>query len=530
MNGVDVALLVLALTLGSALIARCLPVPAPVTLAIIGAFAGGIWHFIPALPPVRVPPDRVLFAFLPPLITSAAYALPLQAFRRNLRPIASLAIGLVLATMAVVACIAHAVGGLPWAWALVLGAIVSPPDPIAATAVASKTGLPHRLVVILEGEGLVNDALAIVAYGLAVEAASTSTFSVGAAGLALLREVPTGILVGLVIGWLVAKLRSRVDHVPLEVGISLFVPYATYEIADRAGASGVLALVTLGFMLRHYATVISKPVARLAERTVWGALRFASGALVFLLLGLLVGEIAVADFTRELLWPCIAVSVVVILVRFAWMAIVPRLWRFIGASNRSPRTTGRQAIVLGWAGMRGVVSLALALAVPGVLSENTLRATGPRQVIIVLTFAVIVATLIVQGLTLLPVVQWLGAGDPGREERDEKRVRARARRAGLAALERLAASDERYASACDVLSGLLRQGGIGIAVEGVMGGHPERAEPLVQALTAQRRVVETMGGAGRIGGALAERLVTEIDVDEMSAQGQASRLTGLDVG
>jgi monovalent cation/hydrogen antiporter len=529
-SGVDVALLVLALTLGSALLARCLPIPAPVTLAIIGAFAGGTWHFIPALPPVRVPPDHVLFAFLPPLITSAAYALPLQAFRRNLRPIASLAIGLVLATMAVVAIVAHTVGGLPWAWALVLGAIVSPPDPIAATAVAGKTGLPHRLVVILEGEGLVNDALAIVAYGLALDAAVTGKFTIGGAGLALLREVPTGIIVGLVIGWLVAKLRRQLDDVPLEVGISLFVPYATYEIADRVGASGVLALVTLGFVLRHYATVISQPVARLAERTVWGALRFASGALVFLLLGLLVGEIAVRVFTREMLWPCIAVSAVVILIRFAWMAVVPGLWRLIGVQDRSPRTTGRQTVVLGWAGMRGVVSLALALAVPGVLQESALSAPGPRQDIIVLTFAVIVATLIIQGLTLLPVVQWLGVGDPGREARDEKRVRARARRAGLAALERLAASDGRYAGACKLLSGILQQGGIGIAVEGVMRGDPERAEPIAQALTAQRRVVETMGGAGRIGGALAERLVTEIDVDEMSAQGQASRLTGLDVG
>jgi Na+/H+ antiporter len=529
-NGVDVALLVLALTLGSALLARCLPFPAPVTLAIIGAFAGGIWHFIPELPPVRVPANHVLFAFLPPLITSAAYALPLQAFRRNLRPIASLAIGLVLATMVVVAFVGHVVAGLPWAWAIALGAIVSPPDPIAATAVAGRTGLPHRLVVILEGEGLVNDAVAIVAYGLALDAASSGTFSIGGAGLALLREVPTGIIVGLVIGWLVATLRRRVDDVPLEVGISLFVPYATYEIADRVGASAVLALVTLGFMLRHYATVISQPVARLAERTVWGALRFASGALVFLLLGLLVGEIAVADFTRQLLWPCVAVAAAVILIRFAWMAVVPRLWRFIGVADNSPRTTGRQAIVLGWAGMRGVVSLALALAVPGAIEETVSTGAGPRQVIIVLTFAVIVATLIIQGLTLLPVVQWLGAGDPGRDARDEKRVRARARRAALAALQRLASSDSRYAGACEVLSGILQQGGIGIAVEGAMRGHPESAEPIAQALTAQRRVVETMGGAGRIGGGLAERLVTEIDVDEMSARGQASRLTGLDVG
>ncbi|MDQ6684560.1 MAG: cation:proton antiporter, partial [Pseudomonadota bacterium] len=235
MTTVDVVFIVLGLTLAAALLAPRLPIPAPVVFAAVGIGVGLLWHLVPGLPAIRLPPELVLFVFLPLLLTTAAYALPLQAFRRNLLPIGLLAVGLVLVTTGVVALIGHAYAGLGWAAAFVLGAILAPPDPVAATAVAGKTGLSHRLVVILEGEGLVNDAVAIVAYGIALTALTTGQFDATDALLAVLREAPIGVAVGLAAGWTAGQLRRRVENVPLEIGISLATPYLAYHFAERLG-------------------------------------------------------------------------------------------------------------------------------------------------------------------------------------------------------------------------------------------------------------------------------------------------------
>ena len=526
MTGVDTALLVLALTLGAAIGARRLRTPMPVVLAAAGIALGAAWRLVPGLPPVTVPADRVLLVFLPPLLTTAAYALPLGAFRRNLRPILLLAVGLVLATMAATAVVAHHLAALPWAVAFVLGAIVAPPDPVAATSVARQTGLPHRLVVILEGEGLVNDAIAIVAYRLAVDAVVTGQFSWAGAALAVAREAPTGVLVGLAIGWAVTRLRRSLDEVTLEAGISLLVPYVAYHVADRVGASGVLAVVTLGFMLRRHATAIGTPAARLAARTIWNAIRFASTALVFLLLGLLVGEIAVAELSASLLLAGAAVAGTVIGLRLLWMFVVPRVTRLFAGERRQPTSSRAELTVLGWAGMRGVVSLALALALPAFPGPG---GGAARRAVVLITFAVIVATLVLQGATLLPLVARLGAGDPERERRDERRVRARARRAGLAALARLGQTDASQAGACRLLAPRVNDGTVGIAAAGGTGWPRELSRSVTEVLGAQRAVVERMRDGDRIGETLAERLETELDVDAMSARGAAGRLTE-DVG
>ena len=524
MNRVDVALLVLVLTFGAAIGARRLATPMPVVLATVGIALGAAWHLVPGLPSVSVPADRVLLVFLPPLLTTAAYSLPLGAFRRNLRPIALLAVGLVLATMAATALVAHAAAGLSWAAAFVLGAIVAPPDPVAATAVARQTGLPHRLVVILEGEGLVNDAIAIVAYGLAVDAVVTGRFSWGDAALAVAREAPLGVLVGLVVGWIVTRLRRRIDEVAVEAGISLLTPYVAYHLADRVGASGVLAVVTLGFVLQRRATDTSLPAARLVARIVWNAIRFASAALVFVLLGLLMGEIASTGISRPLALAGAAVAGAVIALRLLWMYTVPRLARAVFRDARAPATRG-ELTVLGWSGMRGVVSLALALALPAFPGNG---GGDVRHAVVFLTFAVIVATLVLQGATLLPLVRWLGVGDPERERRDERRVRARARRAGLAALERhrrmhpqAAASGARAGYVAERVA----DGTLGIAATGTPGVGDGSTRPIMVALDAQRIVVDRMREGDRIGEALAERLVTELDVDAMRVRGDAARLT-----
>ncbi|MBC7586258.1 MAG: sodium:proton antiporter [Tardiphaga sp.] len=519
MTAIDVIFIVLGLTLVTALLAPHLPIPAPVVFAAVGIGAGMAWHLVPVLPVIHMPPDLVLFVFLPPLLTTAAYALPLQAFRRNLLPIGLLAIGLVLATAGIAAVIGHAFAGLGWGPASVPGATLAPPDPVAATAVAGKTGLSHRLVVTLEGEGLVNDAVAIVAYGIALTALTTGQFDATDALLAVLQEAPIGVAVGLAAGWTAGQLRRHIETVPLEIGISLATPYLAYHFAERLGGSAVLAVVTLGLMLRSSAARVSSPVARLASRTVWSFLRFVSTALVFLLLGLLIGQIAVDLPDREVLRAGAVLSAGIIGVRMAWMLVVPRLVALLGASGPTP-SLGEQ-VVLGWAGMRGVVSLALALALPLSLGGDG----HVRQTIIFLTLIAIVVTLLVQGATLLPLVNLLKVGNPERERREERAARLRARRAGMAAAKASGAPVSPVSSEGDELVARLESGRIGIARPGALGGRGEHRSALLRALTAQRNVVDELRDAGRMSGVLAERLDTELDLDAMNAAGEGARLT-----
>jgi len=516
MSNIDVAFLLLTLILVTALAARHTSIPTPVIFALVGIVSGAAWHLFPALPPVRMEPDLVLFAFLPPLLMTAAYALPLQAFRRHLIPISLLAVGLVLATMGVTALVGHLLLGLSWAAAWVLGAIIAPPDPVAATAVAGKTGLAHRLVIILEGEGLVNDAVAIVAYGIAVQALVTGEFAWGDALWSLVRETPTGILIGLFVGGAAAFVRRRADSVPLEIGISLVTPYLTYHLADVLGCSAVLAVVTLGFMLRWSSLRVSSPVARLAARTVWSFLRYASTALVFLLLGLLIGEIAVNWPSREVLVAGLILSAAIVAIRMIWMLLGSKLATVFNI--RQAKTSIAEQIVVGWAGMRGVVSLALALALPLSLGVDQTRHT-----IIFLTLIVIITTLIAQGVTLMPLVRWLKVGDPKRDQREERHARLRARQAGLRAIRRAEQVTFDHAAR----QKLIREIDDGTRGIGAPGAGTSRLgnQVLAQALEAQRDVVNQLREAGQLSSELAERLDTELDLDAMSARGEATRLT-----
>ncbi len=534
MSPIDTGFLLLGLVLLTALASRRLSIPAPIVFAAVGLAAGACWHLVPALPAVTMPPDLVLFVFLPPLLMTAAYALPLEAFRRNLLPIGLLAVGLVVATIGVAAVVGHALAGLPWAAAVVLGAILAPPDPVAATAVASKTGLSERLVVILEGEGLVNDAVAISAYGIALAALTAGHFNALDALWSVLREAPLGVAVGWVAGWSAGFIRRRTESVPVEVGISLVAPYLAYHVAEDVGGSAVLAVVTLGMLLRASSSKVSSPVARLAARTVWSFLRYASTAAVFLLLGLLMGEIVV-DWPRpEVLVAGGVLAAAIIVVRLVWMIVVPRLVGQLRRSSAATPSLGEQ-VVMGWAGMRGVVSLSLALALPFSLdADGTLRAT-----IIFLTLVVIVVTLLFQGSTLLPLIKWLRVGDPEREQREEDEARALAGRAGadaaaavadveadVEALKEPAGAGKRQTHRRRDLVARIASGQVGIARSGGAGQHPEERAPVAAALAAQRAVVDRLRGDGRMSSALAERLDTELDLEAMSSRGEGARLTG----
>ena len=272
----------LAAVAGLVMLSNVLRVPYPVFLVLGGLTLG----LIPAVPDVELPPDLVLLVFLPPILYSAAFFSSPRDLRANLRPIGFLSIGLVLVTIVTVAVVAHAVTGLPWGAAFVLGTVLAPTDPVAATAIAARLGMPRRVVTILEGESLINDGTALVLYRVAVAAVVTGTFSLLDAGLEFALYGTGGAVIGLVVAWAISRVRRWTEDSLVEITISLFTPYAAYVPAEEIGASGVLAAVAAGLYLGWYSPEMTAPRNRLQASTVWEVLPFLLNSLLFILIGL----------------------------------------------------------------------------------------------------------------------------------------------------------------------------------------------------------------------------------------------------
>jgi Na+/H+ antiporter len=427
---------------GLSALARRLSVPYPIVLVIGGAIAG----FIPGLPDVRLDPRVVLVVFLPPLLYASAFFANLGDFRANMRALTLSAVGLVLLTMATVAVIAHAlIAGLPWAAAFALGAIVSPTDPLAAAAIMRRLGVPHRLVSGAEGEGLFNDATALVAYRVAVVAVVSGSFSLADAGLRFVVGAAGGVAIGLAVGWVIAEIRARLDDIQISVTISLLTGYAAFIPADLLGVSGVLAAVTAGIYMGIRGPRIISPRTRLAGSFVWELLDFLVNATLFVLVGLQLHSVvdALGGYTRsELATYALVVSGVVVGTRIVWFYTVPYLIRLLDRrpSQRARRVGARQRFILAWGGMRGAVSLAAALALP--LTTHAGDPFPARDLIIFLTFAVIFTTLVLQGLSLPALIRWFGIGsEDDSDEREELRARLVAAKAALAEIDILAEED-----------------------------------------------------------------------------------------
>src|SRR5256714_4980395 len=360
-------LLSLLLAIAGLLIAApVLRVPYPILL-VIGGLALG---FIPGIPSLRLPPDVVLIAVLQPLLCSSAFFTSLRDLRVKARPIGLLAIGLVLTTMATVAVVAHAlVDDMSWAAAFVLGAVVSPTDPIAATAIMRRLGVPRRIVTVVEGESLVNDGTALVLYRVAVTAAVTGTFSFWDASWRFLWSVAGGIAIGLAVGFLVAAVRRRLDNPPVEVTIALMTGYLAFIPAQPAQSSGVLAVVTAGVYLGWRTPELTSVQTRLQGLAVWEILTFVINALLFALVGLQLSGIldSLGGFsTRELMWYGLLVTATVAATSFVWLPFLTYGPRWISQRERErhPASPISHPVVISWAGMRGAVSLAAALAIP----------------------------------------------------------------------------------------------------------------------------------------------------------------------
>jgi len=411
-----------------ATIADRLRIAYPILLVVAGVGVA----LLPVQHRVTLDPELVLLVFLPPLIYDASLDTSARELRAHLRPIAFLAVGLVLATMTAVAVVAHTlVDGMSWPVAFALGAIVSPPDSVAATQIAGKLGLPRRLVTILGGEGLMNDATALTAYQLAIAAVGT-TFTVADVVGTFFFAVLAGVGIGIAVGWVGSRMLRFTETPVIENTMLLILPFAAYLPADTIGASGVLAVVACGLFFGRYGSRSLTAAARLQQREIWDLVVFLLTGLSFLLVGLELRPILDSLANREsgsLAVEALAVVGVVITVRFVWIigaTALPGGQRLVGASRRSARSW-RETVVVSWAGMRGAVSLAAALALPQDFPQ--------RDLVVFLAFAVIVATLVGQGLTLPPLIRRFGLVT--RDQRDMALVAETRKRLTMVALARI---------------------------------------------------------------------------------------------
>ncbi len=539
MAEIGVIFLLLAAVAALATLANRIRVPYPILLVVSGLALA----FVPpnVLPRYELDPEVVFVLFLPPLLFSSAYLTSWRDFKRNLRPIGLLAVGLVLVTTVAVAAVAHYVAGLQWTAAFVLGAIVSPTDAIAATAIAQRLGVPRRIVTVLEGESLLNDATGIVAYRIAAGVAAGAAFSFWGAGLQFVVGSIGGIAVGLAAGWVVIRAFALLDDTPVEIVVSLLAPFAAYLAAEELPHlvwhellgfrgepffSGVLAAVAAGLYVGRFSPTILSPTSRLEGGAVWNVVVFLLNGLAFILIGLQLPRVleGLQDqeyATGELLLYAAAVSLAVILVRVAWIFPATYLPRMVFRSirERDPPPPWRNVVVVSWGGMRGVISLAAALALP---FETASGADFPqRDLILFLTFTVILATLVLQGLSLPLLIRVLGLEDDGSVEREETRARIESADAALARLEELTGEEwvrEDTAERVRGVFGYRRSRFVARKMGVDEDGYEERSQSYQrlsrELLLAQRSTLVRLRNEGEISDEALHRIERDLDLEE----------------
>ena len=418
-------------------LAQRIKIEYPILLVVGGLIIG----FIPGLPTIQLNPDVVFLIFLPPLLYYEAFQSSIRDFRTNLRLITLNAVFLVIVTIAAVAIVAHAlIPGLPWAAAVVLGAILGPTDETAAIAIASRLNVARRLITIIKAESLFNDATSLVIYNVALVAAVTGTFSWALGIWQLFIDAVGGVCIGLAVGWLMRIIRTRIDDLLLQNTVSLLTGYAAYYPADALHFSGVLAALTAGLYLGRHAETFTSPSSRIQITAQRDITLYLINGILFILVGLqlhpILNGLSIHMAPSRLLYLALLVSLTVILVRILWAfpaVYLPRvLSRRIRAAEGAP--SWRNVAVASWTGLRGGVSLAAALAVPLTVASGA--AFPDRPLILFLTFAVIFATLVVQGLTLQPLIRFLRITSET-DDREETLARVKAARAAYAALGKL---------------------------------------------------------------------------------------------
>lgn len=522
MQTAELLILLLISLAGFGLLSRKLQVPEPIML-VLGGLAVSL---IPGLPRVELHPDYVFLIVLPPLLYAQAWFTSWKDFCDNLRPISMLAVGLVLFTTTAVAFIAHAlVPELPLAAAFVLGAIVSPPDAVAAAAIAQRLRLPKQMVTILEGESLVNDATGLVAYKFALAAVATGTFSLSQAGVGFVLVAVGGVAVGLAVAWVFSKLLCLIRDDLIDIVLSLITPYVAYLGAERLHVSGVLATVVAGIFLGARSPELLSASTRLTGAAFWNTLVFLLNGVVFMLIGLQLPEVIRGLHEHpwgELLLDAALIGGVVIATRIIWVfpgACLPR-WLSARVRARDPMPPWQNIAVVGWCGMRGVVSLAAALAVPRVLPGG---AEFPeRDLILFFTFAVILITLVGQGLSLPGLIRMLRVTTHHTEDHLEREARRSAAKAALTRIEQVGAGDgltpEAISSVASAYHERLHH--LGDELAEALGWSPHRQRSIEgrrlrrEALAAERQHLIALHRQHRLSKELLHKLERELDLEE----------------
>ncbi|MFF8812086.1 Na+/H+ antiporter [Streptomyces pactum] len=504
-----------------------LMLPAPVLMTLLGVALA----LLPFVPNLDVPPDLILPLVLPPLLYAAVQRTSWRQFAANRNAIFLLAVALVFVTTAAVAAVAHAVvPGITVAAAVVLGALVAPPDPVAATVVAGRLGLPRRMVSLLEGEGLFNDVTAIVLYHVALTAAVTGSFSLPGAGAALVLSAVVAVAVGLALGWTANKLIGHLDDPALQVGLTLLVPFAAYVLAEEFHGSGVLAVLTAAMFLAEHAVDPDDVLGRLTGTAFWEVVEMLITGVAFGIIGLELhtAMATAAGHWSELVGAGLAVVAVVVGVRLLWLLpaawLANRLHRGRDSSEDIP-VTWQETVVMWWSGMRGVASVALALAIPHTVDDG---GTFPaREEIVFVAFAVVLATLVLQGLTLPWLVRRLRVGaDSKAEEAMERELATRVMRAARQRLREIARDEQLPDELVEQLSWRVLELGTRISPEVVdderRESHRRRVRRMKQVrrirgelLSAARHEVLAVRGEPGADPGVVDRVLRELDMSSL---------------
>ncbi len=513
-----VLLLSLVLTLGA--FARRLPVPYPIVL-VLGGLA---LSFVPGLPEAPLGPDLIFTIFLPPVLWAAAFESDLRQLRRSAWSIAALAIGLVVVTTVAVAWVAHfTLPGIAWSSAFILGAVVSSTDAVAATAVFRRLGIPRRLIALLEGESLLNDASALVLYTAAVTARVSGQFSVPGALGDFVYDSLGGITVGIAVAYAIHLVSRLTSDSVSNVALTVLAAYISWILGEKVGASAVLACVACGLTMRRHYLTSGSSAARVQCAEVWGLFVFVLNGFIFVLLGLEWPRLAVdlpPGGLRSIAFATAAVCATVVLVRLAWLPAMTYSARLVMPEHRrAPLPPRGWMLMAGWTGMRGIVTLAAALAVPTV--SLTGEALPYRGRIVIIAFAVILVTLVLQGLTLAPLIRYLGLKDDGEAQREILLARRAALDASVARLDQIrqaGPSDPQlvdmnrafYAARQDRARSL-----DGVDPEVAHASREALAQQRSQLIDAQRRAVISLWEAGTITDQTLADAEREIDLEDL---------------
>ncbi len=526
----QIFLILLAVLAGTALLARRTNI-APAILLLL---SGILLAFVPGIPSLELPPELVLLMVLPPLIYSASVAMSWREFKLYLRPIILLSVGSVIFTAFAVAAATHYLIGLPWNVGFLLGAIVAPPDVVAPLAIARKLGLPRRILVVLEGEGLANDATALILYRFAVAAISTGMFSLPQAAGTFVLIVAGEVLFGAAVGWLILRMRHRARDPQIEITLSLITPYIAFWVPEHVGGSGVIATVTCGLYMSWNGPLLISSATRLQGIFFWDLVIYLIEGLLFLLTGFQMRSLfekSKAFPLDDILSATALVAVMVIVARFAWVypaVYLPRvLSKRLRERDRSP--PWQWTFVVAFTGVRGAVSLAAALALPFALPSG--EGFPYRDLILFVSFGVIFITLVGLGLGLPLVVRWLGVAQAGRDEHraeHEAEIAARREALGVALKSLDAITDDRELS--DEVVKLLRA-----RHEIRINQLPDSLDPDAhdvsatgialtrELISAERKYIHVLLRNGKITDETRRRIERDLDLEEASLANREHR-------